>query len=85
MMGLPGGGGAVLIVGVGVVVVHILPREDGGARGAAHGGGGERVGEVGPTLHHNLTSLIHGLHGAWDTERVGGRGRERKRMSILGV
>ena len=31
MSGLPGGRGAVLVVGVGVVVVDVLPGEDGGA------------------------------------------------------
>lgn len=43
VMGLPRRRGAVLIVGVGVVVVHILPRQDGGAGWATHGRGGEGV------------------------------------------
>lgn len=40
---LPRWRGAVLVVGVSVVVVHVLPRQDGGAGRAAHGGGGESV------------------------------------------
>lgn len=40
---LPRGRGAVLVVCVSVVVVHILPRQDGGAGRAAHGCGWESV------------------------------------------
>ena len=63
VLGLPGGRGAVLVVGVGVVVVHVLPRQHGGARRAAHRRGHKGVGEVGATLLHDAAGLIHGLHG----------------------
>lgn len=43
VVGLPRRRGAVLIVGVGVVVVHILPCQDGGTGRAAHGRSGEGV------------------------------------------
>lgn len=59
---LPGGRRAVLIVGVRVVVVHVLAGEDGGAGRAAHGCGGEGVGEMGAALLHNLSCFVHGLH-----------------------
>lgn len=62
VVGLPRGRGAVLVVGVGVVVVNILPRQDGGAGRAAHGCGGESVGEVCATLLHDVSSFVHGLH-----------------------
>ena len=60
---LPGGRGAVLVVGVGVVVVHVLSGEDGGPRGAAHGRGHEGVDEVRPALLHDAPGLVHHLHG----------------------
>ena len=63
MLCLPGGRGAILIVGVGVVVVDILPGEDGGARGAAHGRGHEGIDEVRPALLHDAPRLVHHLHG----------------------
>ena len=63
MLCLPGGRGAVFVVGVGVVVVDVLPGEDGGARGAAHGRGHEGVDEVGPALLHDAPRLVHHLHG----------------------
>ena len=63
MLCLPGGRGAVFIVGVGVVVVHVLPGEDGGARGAAHGRGHEGIDEVRPALLHDAPRLVHHLHG----------------------
>ena len=62
MLCLPGGRGAVFIVGVGVVVVNVLPGEDGGARGAAHGRH-EGIDEVRPALLHNAPRLVHHLHG----------------------
>lgn len=70
MLRLPGGRGAVLVVGVGVMVVHILPGEDGGPRGAAHGRGHEGVDEVRPTLLHDAPCLVHHLHGTCN--RAGG-------------
>lgn len=63
MLRLPGGRGAVLVVGVGVVVMHVLPGEDGGARGAAHGRGHEGVAEGRPALLHDLPCLVHDLQG----------------------
>lgn len=63
MLRLPGGRGAVLVVGVGVVVVDVLAGEDGGARGAAHGRGHEGVDEVRPALPHDAPRLVHHLHG----------------------
>lgn len=69
MLGLPGGRGAVLVVGVGVVVVHVLPGEDGGAGGAAHGRGHEGVDEVRPALLHDAPGLVHHLHGTCKQER----------------
>ena len=63
MLCLPGGRGAVFIVGVGVVVVNVLPGEDGGARGAAHGRGHEGIGEGGPPTLHNLSGFVHDLQG----------------------
>lgn len=65
VVGLPGGRGAVLVVGVGVVVVHVLARQNGGAGRAAHGRGGERVGEMHASLLHDVPGFVHGLHGAW--------------------
>lgn len=62
MVGLPRGRGAVLIVGVGVVVVHILPSKDGGAGRATHGCGGESIGEMRSALLHHVSSFVHGLH-----------------------
>ncbi len=62
VVGLPRGRGAVLVVGVGVVVVHVLPRQDGGAGRAAHGRGGESVGEMRAALLHDVPSFVHGLH-----------------------
>ena len=61
VLGLPGRGGAVLIVGVGVVVVHVLPRQHGGARRAAHGRGHKGVGEGGTAVLHDLPGLVHHL------------------------
>lgn len=69
MLGLPGGRGAVLVVGVGVVVMGVLSRQHGGAGRTAHGRGDERVGEVGPTLFHDPPGLIHDLHRTWTRER----------------
>lgn len=73
---LPGGRGAVLVVGVGVVVVDVLAGEDGGARGAAHGRGHEGVGEVRPAPLHDAPGLVHHLHGTCNQspgERPAGR------------
>lgn len=70
MLGLPGGWRAVLVVGVGVVVVGVLPRQHGGPWRAAHGRGDKRIGEVRSTLFHDPPGLIHDLHGAWMRERV---------------
>lgn len=60
---LPGGGRAVLVVGVDVVVVHVLASEHGGAGGAAHGRGHEGIGEGGPPTLHNLSGFVHDLQG----------------------
>lgn len=73
VVGLPRGGGAVFIVGVGVVVVHVLPGQDGGAGRAAHGCGRESVGEMRAALLHDASSFVHGLHGAWEKNGVGKR------------
>lgn len=62
VMGLPRRRGAVLVVGVGVVVMHILPRQDGGAGRAAHGRGGEGIGEMSSTFLHDVPGFVHGLH-----------------------
>lgn len=70
MLGLPGGRRAVLVVGVGVVVVGVLPCQHGGAWWTAHGRGDKRVREVRSTLFHDPPGLIHDLHGAWMRERV---------------
>lgn len=64
VLGLPGGGGAILVVGVGVMVVDVLAGEDGGSRRAAHGCGHEGVDEVCPALLHDAPRLVHHLHGA---------------------
>ena len=61
VLGLPGGGGAALIGGVGVVVVHVLPRQHGGARRAAHGRGHKGVGEGGTGVLHDRPGLVHHL------------------------
>ena len=61
---LPGRRGAVLVVGVGVVVVDVLPRQHGGARRAAHGRGHKGVGEAGAAVLHDLARLVHHLQGA---------------------
>lgn len=74
VVGLPGGRGAVLVVGVGVVVVHVLARQNGGAGRAAHGRGGERVGEVHASLLHDVPGFVHGLHGSWRGWDGGGVG-----------
>lgn len=71
---LPGGRGAVLVVGVGVVVVDVLAGEDGGARGAAHGRGHEGVDEVRPALLHDAPRLVHHLHGACNQQHRAGEG-----------
>jgi len=76
MLGLPGGWRAVLVVGVGVVVVGVLPRQHGGAWRTAHGRGDKRIGEVRSTLFHDPPGLIHDLHGAWMRERESERVRE---------
>lgn len=65
MVGLPGWRGAVLIVGVGVMVVHIFPCQYCGSRRAAHRSGGKRIGEMGAGLHHYTPCFVHGLHGAF--------------------
>lgn len=62
VVGLPRGRRAVLIVGVGVVVVHILARQNGRTGRAAHGCGGESVGEMHATLLHDVPGFVHGLH-----------------------
>lgn len=69
VLGLPGGWRAVLVVGVGVVVVGVLPRQHGGPWRTAHGRGDKRIGEVRSTLFHDPPGLIHDLHGAWMRER----------------
>ncbi len=65
MVGLPGRGWAVLIVGVGMVVVHIFPSQDGRSRRTAHRSGGKRIGEVSASLHHYTLCFVHGLHRAF--------------------
>lgn len=65
VVGLPRRGGAVLVVGVGVVVVDVLPRQDGGAGRAAHGRRGEGIGEMCAALLHDVPGFVHCLHGAW--------------------
>lgn len=82
MVGLPRGRRAVLIVGVGVVVVHILARQNGRAGRAAHGRGGESVGEMHATLLHDVPGFVHGLHRAWEGKRERGRREEILRPRI---
>lgn len=65
---LPGGRGAVLIVGVGVVVVYVLAREHRRAGRAAHGRRHEGVGEGGPLALHNLSGFVHDLQGPWKAQ-----------------
>lgn len=59
--------------------MHVFPRQDGGARRAAHGRGGESVGKMRAALLHDVPGFVHGLHGAW--ERTA---RERERESESG-
>lgn len=77
VLGLPRGRGAILVVGIGVVVVDVLPGEDGGARGAAHGRGDEGVDEVRAALLHDAPRLVHHLHGTCNQSR---REKERQRI-----
>lgn len=65
MVGLPGRWWAVLVVGVGMVVVHIFPSQNGRSRRAAHRSGGKRIGEVSASLHHYALCFVHGLHWAF--------------------
>ena len=60
---LPGGGRAVLVVRVDVVVVHVLASEHGGAGATAHGRGHEGIGEGGPATLHNPSGFVHDLQG----------------------
>lgn len=57
------------------MVVHILSRQYGGAGWAAHGRGGEGVGEMRAALLHDVPSFVHGLHRAWG-KTVRERGEE---------
>lgn len=58
---LPGRRGAVLVVGVSVVVVDVLARQHGGAWRAAHGCGDKSVGESCASVFHNFAGFIHHL------------------------
>lgn len=80
---LPGWRGAVLIVGVGVVVVHIFSGQYGRSRRAAHRGGGKRVGKVGAGLHHYTPCFVHGLHGAFGNKRRFEKDTSRKQIQIV--
>lgn len=62
---LPWRWGAVLVVGVSVVVVHILPCQDGGPGRTAHGCRGESIRKMRAAFLHDLTSFVHGLHWTW--------------------
>lgn len=68
MHGLPRGWGAVLIVGVDIVVVHILPSEHGWPWWTAHGCGHKSIGESGPSMLHNLPGFIHDLQRPWKAQ-----------------
>lgn len=74
VVGLPRGWGAVLVVGIGMVIMHIFSRQDGGAGWAAHWRGGESVWKMCAALFHDVPSFVHGLHRAW--EATGGKGEK---------
>lgn len=61
VLGLPGRRGAVLVVGVSVVVVDVLARQHGGPWRAAHGCGDKSVGERCPSIFHDFAGFIHNL------------------------
>lgn len=58
---LPGRRGAVLVVGVSVVVVDVLARQHGGPWRAAHGCGDKSVGESCASVFHDFAGFIHYL------------------------
>lgn len=62
MLSLPGWRRTVLIVGVSVVVVDILARQDRGARGAAHGRCHKGIDEMSTSVLHDTSCFIHHLH-----------------------
>lgn len=62
MLGLPGWRGAVLVVGVGVVVVDVLPCQDRGAGRAAHGSCHKGIDEMSTSMLHDTSCFIHHLH-----------------------
>ena len=61
---LPHDGGAVLVVGVSVVVVCVHPCQHGAAGWTAHGCGHKCIVEVRPTRTQQAVSLRHEVHGA---------------------
>lgn len=58
---LPGRRGAVLVVGVSVVVVDVLARQHGRPWRAAHGCGDKGVGESCASVFHDFAGFIHYL------------------------
>lgn len=61
VLSLPGRRGAVLVVGVSVVVVDVLARQHGGPWRAAHGCGDKSVGERCASVFHYFAGFIHDL------------------------
>lgn len=64
MLDLPRWRGAVLIVGVRVVVVNVLPRQHGRTGRAAHGRGHKGVSESCAPFLHDSASFVHHLQRA---------------------
>lgn len=70
MLSLPGWRRAVLIVSVSVVVVDVLPRQNRGARRAAHGCCHEGIDEMSTSMFHDPPCFIHHLHRPWKKKRI---------------
>lgn len=64
MNGLPLRTGAVIVVGVHMVVVHVETCEERAAAGAAHGRGGVGVTEFCPASFQQFQSVRHVVEGA---------------------
>lgn len=69
MLSLPGWRRTVLIVGVSVVVVDVLPRQDRGARWAAHGCCHKGIDEMSTSVFHDTSCFIHHLHRTWKRKK----------------
>lgn len=66
MLLLPEGGGAVVVVGVHLVVVDVEAGQQGGAGRTAHGRGHVCVREVGTAVTKDAKGLGHEVHGTWN-------------------